>query len=220
MIKTAAIPLLLCAVSACSQPNSNAAPHGANVREEIIARMPEKTVQPFIAALRTSAPEVTGNVNISEWRGDYGGTSRADANVYVAAINDAQQKASAIARHVNARLGSIQSVTEYDGPAGAAPSGQNMRLKGSSVMVRTDGPVALAVTYGLSAGSVSVFGLADAAAHGAPKGVAISVNVNDPSIAEAWARAGTIENYVRQIGRKFGLSGPAISITNTGFDRY
>ncbi len=183
--------------------------------------MAEKDVQPFISALRTGAPELTGNVNISEWRGDYGGTSHADATVYVAALDDAQQKASAIARHVNAKLGSMLSVTEYDGPAGAAPSGQNIQLKGSSVMVRTDGPVALAVSYALSSGgSVSVFGLADAAAHGAPKGVDISVNVSGPSIAESWNRAGTIESYIRQAAHKFGLSGAAISISNTGFDRY
>ncbi len=195
--------------------------HGANAHEDIVARMPEKAVQPFIAALRTSAPDLTGNVNISEWRGDYGATSHADASVYVAAIDDAQQKASAIARHVNVKLGPIESLTEYDGPTGAASVGGNIALKGSSVMIRSEGPIALAVTYALSnGGSVSVFGLADAAAHGAPQGVDIGVNVTGPSIADAWAHAGNIENAVRQTARKFGLSDAAISINNTGFDRY
>jgi hypothetical protein len=194
--------------------------HSANVREEIVARMPQKDVQPFIAALRSGMPDLTGNINISEWR-DFGGTSRADANVYIAAIDDAKEKATAIARHVNARLGSIESITEYDGPAAAAPAPQGAQLKGSSVMVRSDGPIALAVTYALSnAGSISVFGLADATAHGVPQGVDVSVSVNGPSIAEAWSRAGTIETYVRQTSRKFGLAGSAISINNTGLDRY
>lgn len=182
--------------------------------------MPQKDVQPFIAALRSGMPDLTGNINISEWR-DFGGTSRADANVYIAAIDDAKEKATAIARHVNARLGSIESITEYDGPAAAAPAPQGAQLKGSSVMVRSDGPIALAVTYALSnAGSISVFGLADATAHGVPQGVDVSVSVNGPSIAEAWSRAGTIETYVRQTSRKFGLAGSAISINNTGLDRY
>jgi len=197
-------------------------PHSANVREDIVARMPQKDVQPFIAALRTGTPDLHGNVNISEWRGDYGGgTSRADANVYVAAIDDAKQKAAAIAQHVNARLDAIESVTEYDGPAGAASSPRSMQLKGSSVMVRTDGPIALAVTYAISnGGSISVFGLADAAAHGAPQGVDVGINVTGATVAEAWARAGEVENYVRQVGKKFGLTASAISINNTGFDRY
>jgi uncharacterized protein YggE len=195
--------------------------HGANVREEIVARMPQKDVQAFIATLRTGAPELSGNVNISEWRGDYGSTSSADANVYVSAMDDAKQKATAIAQHVHARLGAIASVTEYDGVAGAAPSQRNLPLKNSSVIVHADGPIALAVTYSLSTGaSISVFGLADAAAHGAPQGVDIGVNVNGPTIAEAWARAGEVENYVRQAGKKFGLGDTAISINNTGFDRY
>jgi len=195
-------------------------PHSANVREEIIARLPQKDVQPFIAALRSEMPELTGNINISEWR-DFGGTSRADANVYIAALDDAKQKATAIARHVNTTLGAIQSVVEYDGQAGAAPAPRGMQLKGVSVMVRSDGPIALAVTYALSnAGSISVFGLADATAHGAPQGVDVSINVNGPSIAEAWSRAGTVEAYVRRVGRKFGLTGSAISISNTGLDRY
>lgn len=195
--------------------------HSANVREDIVARMPQKDVQAFIAALRTGTPELRGNVSISEWRGDYGNTSRADANVYVAAIDDAKQKATAIAQHVNARLGAIESVTEYDGPAGAAPSPRTMQLKSSSVMVRTDGPIALAVTYAISnGGSISVFGLADAAAHGAPQGVDVGINVTGATVAEAWARAGEVENYVRQVGKKFGLTDSAISINNTGFDRY
>ena len=211
--------LLLTAITSCGR-SGPVMSHSASAREDIIARLPQKDVQPFIAALRSGMPDLTGNINISEWR-DYGGTSRADANVYIAAIDDAKQKATAIARHVNAKLGAIESITEYDGPVGAAPAPGATQLKGSSVMVRSDAPIALAVTYTLSsAGSISVFGLADAAAHGAPQGVDVSVSVNAPSIAEAWNRAGGVESYVRQVGRKFGLTGSAISINNTGLDRY
>ncbi len=206
-----------CAPQAQQYPNRI-----ASVREDMISRLPQKDVQRFMNALRSDVPEQPGcSVNVNEWQG-YGRSANVDASVYEAALDDARRKALAIARRMGTGLGSVQSVSEFSGAADASGAqGRGMPLKGAPVMTSAGQPVALGVVYRTSnGGDIAVFGLGDAAAHGAPQGVQVSINASAPTLDEARKRVAAVESSVRAIARKFGLPDTAVTVDNLGFDRY
>ncbi|HVA27694.1 MAG TPA: SIMPL domain-containing protein, partial [Candidatus Baltobacteraceae bacterium] len=192
----------------------------ANVREDVTVRMPSGDVQGFVAALRHAAPDYPGeNVNVSAWRGNPLESSSADASVYEAALDDARRKASTIAAHVGARVLAVASVTEYQGSASADPARMTLGVA-HGVTVASGGPVTLAVVYAISSGgTVAVFGLADAAAHGAPRGVSINLSASGPSMEAARVRVADLEAYVRRVARDFKLQPQALTFSDLGFNR-
>ncbi|HEV2261945.1 MAG TPA: SIMPL domain-containing protein [Candidatus Rubrimentiphilum sp.] len=215
-MKIAAGAVLLLLAAACSvRPQY---PNYSNVREDLVVRMPEKDVQPFIVALRKNATTGAGvNLNVNAWLGS-GEPSVANADAYDAAMDDARHKAARIAGRMNVRLGAIQSVVEFQGPNRANDTPLRGRVE-AMVIVHDNGPIALGVTYATSTGgSVSVFGLSDVAAHGAPQGVDVNLSSNASSSDVAWAHVNQVERIVRDTARRFGVRPEAITIQNTGFE--
>jgi len=220
-ILAGALTLIALSAGCGARPQASYQPQNfANVREDVLVRMPSGDVQSFVAALRHSAPDFPGvNVNVNVWRGDPLETSSADASVYEAALDDARLKASTIAARIGARVRSVESVTEYQGNTSAAPA--SMALGPShGITLASGGPVTLAVVYATSSGgTVAVFGLADAAAHGAPRGVSISLSTNGTSMEAARVRIADLEAYVRRVARDFKLDPQALTFSDLGFNR-
>lgn len=180
--------------------------------------MPAGDVPAFMTAARARVSDIPGSmINISEWHGAR--TAGANADVYDAALQDADRKAAAIAAHLHARVAGILSVTEYRGAASAGGTRQAgmETLSVSHVSVSANEPVALAVVYAASGGrSIAVFGLADAAAHGAAEGVDVNIYVTGASAAQAARRMQLVEQGVRAAGARFRLGPQAFTVTNVG----
>ncbi len=192
----------------------------ANVREDVTVRMPSGDVQGFVSALRRAAPDSPGvNVNVNLWRGNPLESASVGTSVYEAALDDARVKASTIAAHIGARIRSVDSVAEYQGSTSAGPMRETVGI-GHAVSVASGGPVTLAVVYTISnGGTVAVFGLADAAAHGAPRGVSIDLSTSGPSMEVARVRMSDLESYVRRVARDFKLDARAMTFSGLGFNR-
>lgn len=190
--------------------------------------MPAAVVDRFIALLESGAPNLEGTgIDANQWNGSPQVTS-ADATLYQSALDDAQRKAQAIAQHLSERLSAPRSIVEFNGATGAAPELPAPAPAGivekvaiaPRVLIAGNRSVALAVTYGLSdGGTVSVFGLGNAAEHGAAQGVMVNVNANAPTMQRAQQRLNGLVRYVDQTAHRFNVPASAVSISNMSFNR-
>jgi hypothetical protein len=154
-------------------------------------------------------------------RPDYENSSSASGvgdGAYLSAFDDAQHKASLLARRAGAPLGAVQSISEgYGGQP--PPPGGNMALKGNaSPRTLAGGPIVLEVVYRLGDGArtVSVLGFASAGKRPVGTGtlastrLVVEINARAGDLAAAQREIAPYEALVRRAAAKSGLPESAV----------
>ncbi len=191
----------------------------------------------FSAALRNLivfAPSESVNVQLSPGY-PRSGTAGVGADRFVAALDDAAEKAGLLARHSGLRLGEIESIQEaYAGNpapfAGQVNRSAMLAVAPGTVQTAVNGPIVLQVVYGVAGGSpartIAVIGLsadsnAAARAGRAPTGVlSIGINARGKSLKDAAGAVDRYEALVHQAAAQAGLKASAVTKTDSSFNVY
>lgn len=159
-------------------------------------------------------------------------TSSQQTDAYVGALDDARAKASAIARHLNVRLGSVTSVQELIAQNGynayrAAPLPRAAHMavpNGVQVQMPSNALVMLSVSFATSGAPISVFG------YRAPRsqtfgstqvqGVLVTIGGRGATLAAAVRAESAVDAEVRAVARRLGVPSTAITVHDTFANTY
>lgn len=203
----------------------------SNVNETLEITLDPQRVPSVIHALQGDASVNGGGVGvqISPWTPSRA-TMSVKATAYVSALEDAQTKAAAIARHLAVPLGHVSAVEEVLGDlsAGSASTGaklQGLALKAlpPTISAARSGLVTVAVSF---AGPVpiSVFGLSQPMPQ-APNlseaaGVEVSIQSRGTDFPSASSQLQRVENAVRAIAQRVGGPSTRITIRSSSANSY
>uniref|UniRef100_E6Q3M5 Uncharacterized protein n=1 Tax=mine drainage metagenome TaxID=410659 RepID=E6Q3M5_9ZZZZ len=219
------LPLIVsCARPMNAYPYRNGVP-GYSAEETVTVRMPSDKVNGFMNAMRSEAASLKGaGLQASLWSGRSGGSAKADVAVYTSAMRDARRKAQSMASFMHTHLGSIAVVSEI---SGSAPDERGpvanagtitesvMVAKRAVVRVGSQGPVVLAVRYGLAnGGTISVFGFSDAFRHGERQGVRIQFEARGRNGAQVKRQLDRYMQMLQNVAKRQGIGKGAIAITS------
>ena len=137
-------------------------------------------------------------------------------------------KAQSVASFMHTSLGSATAVSEIFGNspgqsgAGEANAGtmteKVMIAHPPVIQVGSHGPVVLAVRYRLAnGGTISVFGLSNALAHGEAQGLNINLVIRGANAAQVNRRLDRYMQVLRGVAKRKGLSDTAITFTSLSF---
>jgi hypothetical protein len=234
----AALVAIVCIAGCGARSPSAQVSNGVFMNESLGVALTGTGVSPaaFTTALTnliSAAPARGVNISVSPDYASRSGTRAIGTARFLAALDDAAEKARALARHAGLTLGEVESIAEGYAGAPSRPDGQALKgsmpsMTANTVQTSLNGPVVIAVVYRVAGGdpgrTISVLGLASDAATPQAFGNAssgqfrININARGSDLKDAAALVERYESLVHKAAAQAGLRDAAITKMEFSFN--